>query len=90
MNNLNLFIILVILVFICIKYTNNIEKFSNFYLPSNVIDCNLYNNKYDCINSYQCEWNKENIDNIKTPFCTGNILAVPKNSFDNYETNFIM
>lgn len=67
-----------------IQYFNNNEKFSNFIIGPKTIDCGLYSKKNDCDSSYQCVWNEEPVENVKTPFCTGNILYVPPVSFDNY------
>ena len=51
----------------------------NIKYPSNTIDCDIYNNKNDCDKGYQCVWIEDKLKEypLNTPFCTGNIFAVP-------------
>ena len=77
-------------IFIINKYFYSNQYFSNENFANNnleykkIIDCGLHLNKKDCIGSYQCVWNEEPVENVKTPFCTGNILYLPSNSFNDY------
>ena len=67
-----------------IRDTGGIEKFNIQYpfdikYPSNIIDCDIHNNKNDCDKGYQCVWIEEKLKAypVNTPFCTGNMFAVP-------------
>ena len=74
----------ILLIFLLNRYFIFNETFINKNIMPKMIDCGLHTNKNDCINSYQCVWNEQPVDNVKTPFCTGNILYLPNVSFDDY------
>lgn len=87
MDNQLIFIIIILVIFIWIcKDLTHMERFQsesiypfNIKYPSNIIDCDIYNNKNDCENGYKCNWITENLKAypLNTPFCSGNILDVP-------------
>lgn len=51
----------------------------NIKYPSNMINCDIYNNKNDCETGFQCNWIDEKLKAypLNTPFCSGNIFSVP-------------
>ena len=92
MDNQLIFIIIILLILICVDQIYKIENFKsnlmypnkfgypfNIKYPSNIIDCDIYNNKNDCDTGYQCTWIEDKLKAypLNTPFCTGNIFAVP-------------
>lgn len=93
MDNQLIFIIIIAIIFLLsINAFYKKEKFEsnqanttidqypfNIQYPSNIIDCDIYNNKNDCEKGYQCKWIDEKLKAYpsNTPFCTGNIFAVP-------------
>jgi hypothetical protein len=84
MDNQLIFIFVIGFILICIKKFIPIEKFNIQYpfdikYPSNIIDCDIHNNKNDCDKGYQCVWIEEKLKAypVNTPFCTGNMFAVP-------------
>jgi hypothetical protein len=94
MDNQLIFIIVIVIILICINKYYKKEHFEsnhknmntimftypfNIKYPSNMINCDIYNNKNDCETGYQCNWIDEKLKAypLNTPFCSGNIFSVP-------------